>query len=166
MGLFSSKSKSTSTTNVYDQSQNFALEFSGGELGGSADKNIVAGGNVTVTGLPEDIAGMLISGINNTTDKFVDGSVDLISQANKTTNTLIDGSLELVDSVLNQSNNLFNDTFKWIQNTIGSSQQQTAQVTSALANAYNSEQATHSAFKTYALYGLIGFIAWAYFGRK
>ena len=36
----------------------------------------------------------------------------------------------------------------------------------ALQTAYNSEQATISSFKTYALYALIGFVAWAYFGRK
>lgn len=195
MGLFSSSSKSSSTTNVYDQSQNFAIDFGGGELGGGSDKNMVAGGNITVDGLSEDTANALISAITQTNNTFVDGSLDLMTQSNKiagtfvdgsldfvneagkTTNDLIDGTIDitkqltnsttsLINAVLDQSNNLFNDTFKWIQETIGSSQQQTELVTSSLAQAYNSEQATNSAFKTYALYALVGFVTWVYFGSK
>lgn len=231
MGLFSSKSKSTSTTNVYDQSQNFAIDFGGGELGGGSDKNMIAGGNITVDGLSEDTANALISAITQTNNTFVDGSLDLMAENNKATNTLIDGAYDLmtqsnkiagtfvdgaydlmtqsnkiagtfvdgsldliyesgkttnnlidgtidvtkqltssttslINAVLDQSNNLFNDTFKWIQETIGSSQQQTELVTSSLAQAYNSEQATNSAVKTYALYALIGFVTWVYFGSK
>lgn len=177
MGLFSSKSKSTSTTNVYDQSQNFAIDFGGGELGGGSDKNMIAGGNITVDGFSEETANALISAITQTNNTFVDGSLDFVNEAGKTTNDLIDGTIDitkqltnsttsLINAILGQSNNLFNDTFKWIQETIGSSQQQTEFVTSSLAQAYNSEQATNSAFKTYALYGLIGFVAWVYWGRK
>ena len=70
------------------------------------------------------------------------------------------------DRVIDAGLQLYNDTFSWVQETIGSVAQQTDRVTSALANAYNSEQATHSAFKTYALYGLIGFLGWAYFVKR
>ncbi len=213
MGLFSSSSKSSSTTNLNDNSQNFAIDFGGGELGGGSDKNMIAGGNITVDGLSEDTANALISAITQTNNTFVDGSLDLMAENNKATNTLIDGAYDLmtqsnkiagtfvdgsldfvneagkttndlidgtiditkqltnsttslINAVLDQSNNLFNDTFKWIQETIGSSQQQTELVTSSLAQAYNSEQATNSAVKTYALYALIGFVTWVYFGSK
>lgn len=159
MGLFSSKSKSSSTTNLYDYSTNISADFSNGDLGGGSDKNIVAGGSVYVDGMSEDVAGLLISGIQGATDKFVDGSI-------QQTDKFVDGAIDLTKDVLKQGNELFNDTFGWIQDTIGGVAQQTDKITSALQSAYNSEQATHSAFKTYALYGLIGFIAWSYFSKK
>lgn len=148
MGLFSSKSSSRSTTNYYDYSRNMSVDLSSGELGGGSDNNIVATGDVYYAGMSETLADTFFKGVNESTDK------------------LIDGSLELTEIVLQEGNALFNDTFKWIQDTIGGVAQQTDRITSALQSAYNSEQATHSAFKTYALYGLAGFIAYIYFVKR
>lgn len=148
MGLFSSKSSSRSTTNYYDYSRNMSVDLSSGELGGGSDNNIIATGDVYYAGLSDNLANNFLNAVNTSTDK------------------LIDGSLELTEIVLQEGNTLFNNTFGWIQDTIGGVAQQTDRITSALANAYNSEQATHSAFKTYALYGLVGFIAWAYFVKR
>lgn len=148
MGIFSSKSKSSSTTNYYDNSRNLSVDLSSGELGGGSDNNIIATGDVYYAGLSDNLANNFLNAVNTSTDK------------------LIDGSLELTEIVLQEGNTLFNNTFGWIQDTIGGVAQQTDRITSALANAYNSEQATHSAFKTYALYGLVGFIAWAYLVKR
>ena len=148
MGIFSSKSKSSSTTNYYDNSRNLSVDLSSGELGGGSDNNIIATGDVYYAGMSDNLANNFLNAVNTSTDK------------------LIDGSLELTEIVLQEGNALFNDTFKWIQDTIGGVAQQTDRITSALSNAYNSEQATHSAFKTYALYGLVGFIAWAYLVKR
>jgi len=149
MGLFSSKSSSKSTTNYYDYSRNMSVDLSSGELGSEgARNNIVATGDVYYAGMSDDLA------------------TNFLNAVNTSANTIVDGSLELTNTVLDAGNQLFNDTFGWVQETIGSVAQQTDRVTSALANAYNSEQATHSAFKTYALYGLAGFIAWVYFVKR
>ena len=148
MGIFSSKSKSSSTTNYYDNSRNLSVDLSTGELGGGSDNNIVATGDVYYAGMSDNLANNFLNAVNTSTDKLIDGSIDLTKE------------------VLDQGNALFNDTFKWIQDTIGGVAQQTDRITSALSNAYNSEQATHSAFKTYALYGLAGFIAYIYFVKR
>lgn len=148
MGIFSSKSKSSSTTNYYDNSRNLSVDLSSGELGGGSDNNIVATGDVYYAGMSDNLANNFLNAVNSSTDILIDGSIDLTKE------------------VLNQGNALFNDTFKWIQDTIGGVAQQTDRITSALSNAYNSEQATHSAFKTYALYGLAGFIAYIYFVKR
>ena len=148
MGIFSSKSKSSSTTNYYDNSRNLSVDSSSGELGGGSDNNIVATGDVYYAGMSDNLANNFLNAVNSSTDILIDGSIDLTKE------------------VLNQGNALFNDTFKWIQDTIGGVAQQTDRITSALSNAYNSEQATHSAFKTYALYGLAGFIAYIYFVKR
>ena len=148
MGLFSSKSKSSSTTNYTDNSRNLSVDLSTGELGGGSDNNIVATGDVFYAGMSDNLANNFLNAVNTSTDKLIDGSIDLTKE------------------VLDQGNALFNDTFKWIQDTIGGVAQQTDRITSALSNAYNSEQATHSAFKTYALYGLAGFVAYIYFVKR
>lgn len=148
MGLFSSKSKSSSTTNYTDNSRNLSVDLSTGELGGGSDNNIVATGDVFYAGMSDNLANNFLNAVNTSTDKLIDGSIDLTKE------------------VLDQGNALFNDTFKWIQDTIGGVAQQTDRITSALSNAYNSEQATHSAFKTYALYGLAGFIAYIYLVKR
>lgn len=149
MGLFSSSSKSSSKTYYTDNSKNISADFSTGELGGEgARNNIVATGDVYYAGMSDDLA------------------TNFLNAVNTSANTIVDGSLELTNTVLDAGNQLFNDMFDWVQETIGSVAQQTDRVTSALANAYNSEQATHSAFKTYALYGLIGFLGWAYFVKR
>lgn len=138
MGLFSSSSKSSSKTYYTDNSKNISADFSTGELGGEgARNNIVATGDVYYAGMSDDLATEFMTQVNAGADRVVDAGLQL-----------------------------YNDTFGWVQETIGSVAQQTDRVTSALANAYNSEQATHSAFKTYALYGLAGFIAWVYFVKR
>lgn len=155
MGIFSSKSKSSSTTNYTDSSQNISADFSTGSLGGAPSNNIVATGDVYYAGMSDDLATNFLTAVNSSTDMLIDGSVKFV-----------DNSIDLTKEVLNQGNALFNDTFQWIQQTISGVAQQTDRVTSALSQAYNSEQATHSAFKTYALYGLAGFLAWVYFVKR
>lgn len=159
MGLFSSKSSSRSTTNYYDYSRNMSVDLSSGELGGGSDNNIVATGDVYYAGMSDNLANNFLNAVNSSTDSLINGTA-------KMTDKLIDGSINLTKEVLDQGNALFNDTFKWIQNTIGSAQAQTELVSSQLAQAYNSEQATHSAIKTYSLYGLIGFLGYIYFVKR
>lgn len=126
MGLFSSKSKSTSTTSYTDKSTNLQVDLSGGDLSTGASKNIVAGGNVQIDGLSEDLASQIFG--------------------------VIQGA--------------YNSATDWVTNAIGETNANNEKNIVALQTAYNSEQATISSFKTYALYALIGFVAWAYFGRK
>jgi len=130
MGLFSSKSKSSSTTSYVDQSTNMNVDLSSGDLTGGATKNIIAGGSVNIDGLSEDLATQIFG--------VVQGAYS-------------DATDWVTEALYNQKDALLN------------SQSETV---NALQTAYNSEQATISSFKTYALYALIGFVAWAYFGRK
>lgn len=130
MGLFSSKSSSKSSTSYTDNSINMDVDLSGGDLSSGATKNIVAGGNVTVDGLSEDLASQIFGVVKDA----YNGATDWVTKA-------------LGDQ----------------QQTLLTSQSETVK---SLQTAYNSEQATISSFKTYALYALIGFVAWAYFGRK
>ena len=177
MGLFSSSSKSSSKTYVSDYSKNISADFSSGELGSGAKNNIVATGDVYYAGMSDDLAGKFMDSVTGSVNNvlnagydlsktFVNGALDFVNETGKTTDKFVDSSLDMMDIVLNESNKLFNDTFKWIQNTIGSAQQQTELVSSQLAQAYNSEQATNSAIKTYALYGLIGYLAYIYFVKR
>lgn len=126
MGLFSSKSKSSSTTSYTDNSTNMEVDLSGGDLSTGATKNIVAGGNVTIDGLSEDLASQIFGVVQNAYDSAAD----------------------------------------WVTTALGQTNDNNEKNIVALQTAYNSEQATISSFKTYALYALIGFVAWAYFGRK
>lgn len=132
MGLFSSKSKSvsTSTTNYNDTSRNLSVDLSGGDLSTGASKNIIATGDVNIDGLSEDLASEIFGVVQNAWE----GAADWVTQA-----------------LGNQKEAL---------------QASSTQTVEALQTAYNSEQATISSFKTYALYGVIAFVAWAYFGRK
>lgn len=126
MGLFSSKSKSTSTTSYTDKSTNLQVDLSGGDLSTGATKNIVAGGNVTIDGLSEDLASQIFGVVQDA----------------------------------------YNSASNWVTTALGQTNDNNEKNIVALQTAYNSEQATISSFKTYALYALIGFVAWAYFGRK
>lgn len=126
MGLFSSKSKSSSTTSYTDNSTNMEVDLSSGDLSAGATKNIVAGGNVTIDGLSEDLASEIFGVVQNAYDNAAD----------------------------------------WVTKALGETNDNNEKNILALQTAYNSEQATISSFKTYALYALIGFVAWAYFGRK
>lgn len=126
MGLFSSKSKSSSSTSYTDNSTNMEVDLSGGDLSTGATKNIVAGGNVTIDGLSEDLASQIFG---------------------------------VVQTAYDSASN-------WVTTALGQTNDNNEKNIIALQTAYNSEQATISSFKTYALYALIGFVAWAYFGRK
>lgn len=126
MGLFSSKSKSSSTTSYTDNSTNMEVDLSGGDLSTGATKNIVAGGNVNIDGLSEDLASQIFGVVQNA----------------------------------------YNEAADWVTKALGETNDNNEKNILALQTAYNSEQATISSFKTYALYALIGFVAWAYFGRK
>ena len=126
MGLFSSKSKSSSSTSYTDNSTNMEVDLSGGDLSTGATKNIVAGGNVNIDGLSEDLASQIFGVVQNA----------------------------------------YNDAADWVTTALGKTNDNNEKNILALQTAYNSEQATISSFKTYALYALIGFVAWAYFGRK
>lgn len=130
MGLFSSKSKSSSSTSYVDNSTNMQVDLSGGDLSTGASKNIIAGGNISIDGLSEDLASQIFGVVQGA----YDGATNWVTEA-----------------LYNQKEAL---------------QSTHTETVNALQNAYNSEQATISSFKTYALYGLIGFVAWAYFGRK
>ena len=126
MGLFSSKSKSSSSTSYTDNSTNMEVDLSGGDLSTGATKNIVAGGNVNIDGVSEDLASQIFGVVQNA----------------------------------------YNDAADWVTTALGKTNDNNEKNILALQTAYNSEQATISSFKTYALYALIGFVAWAYFGRK
>lgn len=135
MGLFSSKSKSISTTQYTDSSTNLNQTAGTGDFLAS-DKNNVAGGDIYNTGLSEDMVSNIFSGVNNQ-----------------------------VEAILKNADKFYNSALGFVSESIGTQQANVAQTTSALANAYNSEAASFSNFKSYALYGLIGFIAWAYFSK-
>lgn len=126
MGLFSSKSKSSSTTSYSDNSTNLEVDLSGGDLSTGASKNIIAGGNVNIDGLTEDMASQIFG--------------------------VVQGAYE--------------GAAEWVSKAIGTNNANNEKTVQALQQAYNSEQATASSLKTYALYALFGFVAWAYFGRK
>ena len=134
MGLFSSKSSSTSTTRYEDSSTNEQLT-SGDML--ASEKNIISGGDVYQSGVSEDMINNIFSGIN-----------------------------ENIKNILQSSEDTYKQAFGFVSSSIGKQSDNVAQVTSALGQAYNSEQSTLMSFKSYALYVLIGFIAWAYFTRK
>ena len=126
MGLFSSKSKSTSTTSYNDNSTNLSVDLSGGDLSTGATKNIVAGGNVNIDGLSEDMASQIFGVMQDT----------------------------------------YTTAAGWVSEAIGKTNTNNEKTIQAIQQAYNSEQASASSLKTYALYALFGFVAWAYFGRK
>lgn len=134
MGLFSSKSKSVSqsSTSYTDNSRNINVDLSSGDLASSGGKNIVAGGDVNVAGLSDDLATEIFGRIENAWT----------------------GAAEWVSVALNDQRNVL--------------QKSNSDTVQALQAAYNSEQATITGFKSYALYALFGFVAWAYLtkGRK
>ena len=103
----------------------------------ASDKNNIAGGDIYNTGVSEDMVSNIFSGIN-----------------------------EEVKSILASADKIYSDAFNFVAGSVGKQSDNVNQVASALSQAYNSEQATISSFKTYAMYGLIGFIAWAYFSKR
>lgn len=112
-------------TRYTDESQNLNLDLSQGDLS-TSEKNIIAGGNLNVDGLSEDLASQIF-GVVQSAYKDAQG---------------------FVERAIGQTDNRA---------------QQTAEtITTSLKEAYNSEQATINSFKTYALYAVVAFIAWAY----
>lgn len=128
MGLFSSKSKSvsTSSTKYEDKSTNVNVDLSTGDLSSAGGKNIIAGGNVQIDGITEDLASQIFGVIQDA----YKGATD------------------------------------WVTNALAAQSQANDKNVAALAAAYNSEEATASSLKSYALYALFGWVAWVYFGRK
>ena len=128
MGLFSSKSKSSSTTSYSDNSRNLSVDLSGGDLSSGAKNNIVATGDVYYTGLTDDLASQIFSSIDET----------------------------------------YKTAAGWVSSAVGTVNEQNEKTIEAIQQAYNKETSTLEGLKSYALYALFGFVAWAYLtkGRK
>ena len=79
MGLFSSKSKSfsTSTTNYNDTSRNINIDMSTGDLSDAGGKNIIAGGDIKIDGITEDLAGQIFGVIQDA----YSGATDWVTNA-------------------------------------------------------------------------------------
>ena len=79
MGLFSSKSKSvsTSSTSYTDTSRNINVDLSSGDLSESGGKNIIAGGDVNIDGITEDLASQIFGVIQ---DAYT-GATDWVTNA-------------------------------------------------------------------------------------
>lgn len=157
MGLFSSKSKSSSSskTTYTDNSKKINVDLSKGDsLAGGAGENqtIVAGGNVTYNGMSDSLAKSIFGTLTNTVKQTFETSLNWVSDAigkqNEETKQYLKDQSETVDQFME---------------TQRAANTQTVQ---ALQMAYNSEQATITSLKSYALYGMIAFVAWAYFGRR
>lgn len=79
----------------------------------------------------------------------------------------VDGlSEDLASQIFGVVQGAYKDAQGFVERAIGQTDnraQQTAEtITTSLKEAYNSEQATINSFKTYALYAVVAFIAWAY----
>ena len=74
-------------------------------------------------------------------------------------------SEDMVSNIFSGVNELYQNAFNWVAQATGTQQQNVSQVASALNQAYNSESATLSGIKSYALYALIGFLAWSYISK-
>lgn len=126
MGLFSSKSKSSSSTQYVDNSAN--LNQSTGDFLAS-DKNNIAGGDIYNTGLSEDMVSNIFLGVN-----------------------------EQIETILQNADKIYSGALSFVSETASNQ-------AATLSQAYNSEASSLSGLKSYAVYGLIGFIAWAYFSK-
>ena len=128
MGLLSSKSSSKSSTSYADYSRNINVDLSSGDLASSGGKNIVAGGDVNVDGLSEDLAQQIFGVMENT----------------------------------------YKSAVSWVTAAVGTANTQNEKTVAAIQQAYNKETSTLEGLKSYALYALFGFVAWAYLtkGRK
>ena len=120
-------SGSLALTQYRDDSVNMNTDF-GGDLS-TANRNIVAGGAVSIQGVTEDLAKEVFGAIQNA----------------------YSGATNFVQTAIGQADNR--------------TQSQVELVASSLKEAYNSEASTISSFKTYAIYAVIGLIAWAYLKR-
>lgn len=70
MGLFSSKSKSSSTTNLYDYSQNAATEGSIGDF--SSDNKIISAAEYVESGLVGENLDRVLATVDNSVDTLAD----------------------------------------------------------------------------------------------
>ena len=116
-------------TQHHDNSVNMNADFGGGDLSTGAQKNIVAGGAVTIDGLSEDLASKVLIAVQEA----------------------YTGATNFVQSAIGNADNR--------------TQSQVELVTSSLKEAYSSEKSTLESLKSYAIYAVIGFIAWAYFRK-
>ena len=121
-------------TQYSDTSKKVNADLSSGDLSTGATRNVIAGGNVSVDGMSEELAKEVMSTVK---DAYT-GATNFIKNAIENSETKSDARTEKT----------------------------LATVTQSLKEAYNSEQATISGYKTYALYGVIAFIAWAYLRSK
>ena len=75
---------------------------------------------------------------------------------------------DLATQIFGAMDNTYKTAAEWVKNAVGSVNTQNEKTVAAIQQAYNSETATLSGFKSYAMYALFGFVAWAYLtkGRK
>ena len=115
-------------TRYTDNSINADLSSSG-DLSQGANRNVIAGGNVTYTGLTDELAKQVIEAVQGA----------------------YNGATNFVQSAIGQADNR--------------TQSQVEFVASSLKEAYSSEKNTLESLKSYAVYGLLAFVAWAYFRK-
>ena len=72
----------------------------------------------------------------------------------------------MVGSIFDGINEIYGTALNFVSKSIGTQSETIAQASSSLSQAYNSEAASLSQFKTYAVYGLIGWLAFVYFSKK
>ena len=82
MGLFSSKSKSvsTSTTKYEDTSTNISVDLSTGDLATGGGRNVVAGGDVVFEGISEDLAAQIFGVIQDAYSGATDWVTNALAQ--------------------------------------------------------------------------------------
>lgn len=153
MGLFSSKSKSSSksTTTYTNNSKNLNVDMSRGDSvagGGGDGQTMIAGGNINYKGLSDSLAKDIFGTMSDTFSGALNWVSDAIGKQNEQTKQYLKDQNDTVDQFME------------------SQRAANTQTVQALQMAYNSEQATITSFKSYALYGMIAFVAWAYFGRR
>lgn len=113
-------------TRYTDQSTNMNVDLSSGDLSSGANRNIVAGGDVSYQGLTDELASKVIGAVKDA----------------------YSGASNFIQSAIGQADNR--------------TQNQVELVASSLKEAYSSEKSTLESLKSYAVYAVIGLIAWAY----
>ena len=116
-------------TKYTDNSTKINADLSGGDLSAGASKNMIAGGNITVDGLSEDLASQIFGVV-----KYA-----------------YDSATNFVESAIGQADNR--------------TQAQVNLVAENLKEVYSGEKSTLESLKSYAVYGLLAFVAWAYFRK-
>lgn len=109
-------------------------------------------------------------------DESTNMSIDLSSgdlSSGATKNIVAGGSVnvdglseDLASKIFGVVQGAYENAQGFVERAIGQTdnraQQTTEIISTSLKEAYNSEQATLNSFKTYALYAVVAFIAWAY----